>query len=841
MKTCARGRPADNISKIVHNPRGPNLPEIFLAFLVSKQCVAPKGWSEIMENRMSLRSIRSSLLTGAAIASLSTVAIADGWNSFIVFGDRTLDTGQYVSQDSVFLAPGEEIEGDGRLRNTNSVTGEGAGQPYSQLVSDALGFGVLNPSQPQTLDGIPTPESGFNYAATFYRSQDVLSSIVGTARTGSIRYRQGDDVRVTPGTSRPGLLNDPDRAANAWGALVLINGGVRDLRETADIDLTLQREVDLDNTEIVTNSGLRTSRATAAADNIAAGAAALSNAGAGLVVVTNALDVGAIPETPGDVGLVAQADAALVARETEAANAEAVANNAEMIASASASIAATAAVDAAAANQRVSDAQADPATTPALLAALRDIAATADNVAVDSEALATAQAATARERRLEADQVALTAHEVALRPQLDAAIADPTLIPTIRTAATDTFNARLTQNLQSIDGNIVLVDQRALFDRVIAEPEFFGLSAEFDQAVDCQSSNVLYPCNSVGAQTSEILFSNGIDLTTTGHQLAADQITALVSAPAALGGIAQVGISAARGISDAGRDQLSTEQTWTPGLAPWASGVASRVKLSDSNSGVQQEAGFFSGVAGLRYTFGSGFAVGGGLGYQKVTSPGEKSAVEYDGSGYFGTVFAGINSGPIFASATGTYGKVDFGGLDRVSQIGAARIINSADEDATVTGFTAEAGVRLVEYKVLRAGPIANFSHWSSEIDGYTENGWAATAVSVGDLEAKSTRAGLGAFLEAGKLVEGKGSVFRAKILYGYEFQDQTQTITVTPLGGNSVGSFSGLARGADKAPLEFGAEVVFGAGRVTTTLGYDGLFGDVSDHRFRIGASMPL
>lgn len=790
---------------------------------------------------MPLRPLRSSLLAGVALASLSTVAIADGWNSLIIFGDRITDTGQYVSQESVFLAPNSEVEGDGRLRNTNLVDSGGAGQPYSQLVSDALGFGPANPSQPQTLEGIPTPPSGYNYAATFYGSDDVLNSIIGTARTAGVNYRQGAETRTTPGTSRPGLLNDPERAANAWGALVLMNGGVRDLRKTADIDLNLAGAVELDTTEIVTSPGLRNARARQAADNIATGAAVLSGAGAELVVVSNAFDVGAIPETQGDVLLLDQADSALETRETEAATANTIATNAETIAANAASIAETAEANAEAARQRVADAQADPATTSAQLFTLRDQEEIAESIATDSVTLAETQAANAMQLRAASDAVALTAHELALRTQLNAAIADPTLIPTIRTAATNVFNAQLTQNLRSIDGNVVLIDQRALFDRVIAEPELFGLNPEFDQAVDCQFSDVLHPCNAVGGQPEELLFTNGVDLTTTGHQLAADQITALVTAPAALGGVPYVGISAGRGISDAGRDQLSNEQTWTAGLAPWVAGVASRVKLSDSNTGVQQEAGFFNGVAGLRYTFGSGFAIGGGLGYQKVTEPGEKSPVQYDGAGYFGTVFAGINSGPIFASATGTYGKIDFGGLDRVSRIGAARIVNSGDRDATVSGITAEAGVRLVEYDVLRAGPVANFSHWSSEIEGYAENGWAATAVSVGDLTAKSTRAGIGAFLEAGKLIEGKGSVFRAKILYGHEFQDRNQTVTVTPLGANSVGSFSALARGADRAPLEMGAEVVFGTGRVTTTFGYDGLFGDVSDHRFRIGASMPL
>jgi len=161
--------------------------------------------------------------------------------------------------------------------------------------------------------------------------------------------------------------------------------------------------------------------------------------------------------------------------------------------------------------------------------------------------------------------------------------------------------------------------------------------------------------------------------------------------------------------------------------------------------------------------------------------------------------------------------------------------------EGTVVGFTGEAGLRLVEYDILRAGPVANVSHWRSRADGYAENGWNVTAVSTGDLETVSTRAGLGAFLEAGNIIDGHGSVFRAQVLYGHEFGEETETGTVTPLGDNSLGSFSTSVRGVEKAPLEFGAEVVLGYGGFLTTFGYDGILGDVSDHRFRIGASMPL
>ncbi len=745
---------------------------------------------------MASRSLFRSLMTSVAFASLSTVALAEGWNGLVVFGGRNYDSGQFVSFESVFADEDDEI-GDGRQRATNRVSGGGRGTVVSQRVARSFGFGNPNPSQPQSFRDIPTPPEGYNYAATFHSTADILNSINGISSTSGINFRDQDGSTVSvPGVSRSGFLVDHERSGDAWGALVLIEGGTLDLRRTADVDFATDGTVDLRDSFISPVASLTNGIATNAAGNIVEGVRLLTDAGAGLVVLSNAYDVGNIPEVGGDNNGLPFLRAMISTREAEALAAATRAESAET----------AAALAVAAGNANASD----------LLDA-------------------------AYQARREARAAALTVNEITLRNQVDAAIADPTLLGTIRTTATDTYNAELLRGVRQLDGNIVLIDQRALFDAVIDDPARFGLSNEFDQANDCSFSQDLLPCNQVNNFSGDLLFSNGAELTEAGHQLAADQIVALVSAPAAFAGLPSVGISSGRSVSDAARDQLSREQTWIPGIAPFVAGTTSVVKLDPSRRFPQQDASFTSGVAGLKYVLPNGIAFGAAGGYQKVGSPGDKSAFEYDGDALVGTVFAGINSGPVFGNATATMGRVDYGDLTRVSRIGDARIRNTGNAEGMVQGVTAEAGLRLLQYDVLRAGPIANFSHWRSDIDGYSENGWEATAVRTDDLEITSTRAGLGMFLEASNMAEGQGASFRAKVLYGYEFSDDTQTTSVTPIGPSSVGSFSTQSRGTDDAPLELGAELVFGFGGIFTTLGYDGLFGDFNDHRFRVGASVPL
>ena len=794
---------------------------------------------------MASRTALRTLMTGAAIASLSTVAMADGWNSLIVFGGRDYDSGQFVSYESVF-SDGTTSLGDGRQRATNTTTeGDGGrGAVASQRVSEGLGFGATNPSQPQSYAGAGTPPEGWNYAALFHSSRDILDSITGTSTTGGITFSKDETTATSiPGVSRPGLLVDGTRNGDAWGALVLVGSAQRDLRGVADIDVRFDGDVDFEDSFIARDEATAIDRGTLAATNIATGVDALAGAGAGLVVVSNAYDTGTIPEVGGDNGLLAEADAQLTERETEASTSAAAAHVAIAVASAATTDAKAAEAARATLAHEYTYATVDPAVDAAALAALLARLKAATTAAADAATNAVTLATAATDATAEAVRLALTPNEIARRPEIDAALADPDLIRDRRSAATAAYNAELLRRLRGVnaDGNVLLVDQKALFDGVFADPARFGLSADVNQATSCASSTTLLPCNDVAVPVDQMLFLDGVQLTETGHQLVADQILSLLDAPATLSGIAAMGISSARGISDAGRDQVSREQTWKTGIAPFATGVASRVQLEGSDGFPQHDAGFYSGVAGVKYVVAPGLAVGAAAGYQKITGPGDNSSIEYDGGALLGTLFAGINTGPVFGSVTATYGKVDYDEVTRVSKIGAATIRNTGSTEGTVAGVTAEAGLRLVQYDILRGGPIANFSHWHSTVDGYAENGWAATSVSTGDLETTSTRAGVGVFMEAGMLMNGHGSLFRAKALYGHEFGDGTKSVSVTPNGPNSAGSFSAQGRGVDGAALEFGAEVVLGYGGFITTFGYDGILGDVSDHRFRIGASMPL
>lgn len=251
---------------------------------------------------------RAILLAGAATLSLSVAAYASEFSRVIVFGDRLVDAGQYVDSDTVFSDnPDEEVTTDGRGRFTNRGADGNTGHTWATLVSRNLGHGDTNPNQPQTLPNSPPVTRGTNYAAGFNDSADILDSINGTSVINGIRYSNGSEVRTVFGTTAPGLLNDPDREGWAVNSIVLMTGGARDIRSLADLDFEFDGSVTLSRSGLAEDQDEIEAVADTAADRISTGAILLRDAGAGLVVVTNLIDVGAIPEAEGDAARVSVA------------------------------------------------------------------------------------------------------------------------------------------------------------------------------------------------------------------------------------------------------------------------------------------------------------------------------------------------------------------------------------------------------------------------------------------------------------------------------------------------------------------------------------------------------
>ncbi len=711
---------------------------------------------------MATRHTRAMLMAGAATLSLSAAAFASEFGTIFVFGDRLTDAGQYVDSRTVFSdQSADEIETDGRGRFTNLQSDGNTGHTWSTLVSRNFGLGDTHPNQPQSLPNSPPVETGTNYAAGFNNAEEVLASINGTPRISGIIYSNGSEERIVPGTDGVSVLKDADRRALLADSLVMVNGGLLDVRLLANVERDLDGSIDLELSGL--EQDVREQRAVAhdAADDISRGATLLSDAGAGLVVVTNLMDSGKTPEVPGDFSIIEEA---------------------------------------------------------------------LDEVEAEIEEL-----------RSDFPGVDFTALEAEMRAPFEAMLANPEIIGEVRSNATDLYNARLASNLDG-KSNIVVIDQNALYQEILDNPQRFGLSADTNPGIDCFTDDVLYPCNATNAPLADQLFLNGLDITTTFHEMYADQITGVINAPVQVSGLPFTAIASGREVANAGRSQVTPERIARAGWAPFVSaGIGSSTwnELSGEGKHGSQR---ISGVGGVTYSFGNGIAVGAAAGYQNTSQAMSGTTIEIEGTSIYGSVFAGADVGHFFGNASVTVGSVDYDSVMRQTKIGNATFENTGQTDGSVFGASVEVGARALTSNMIAAGPIASLDHWSADIGAYNEDGWAATGVNYDTaLNASSTRASIGVFLEGGDLeYEPMPALFRVKALYTRELN--TDTLDVTARAQTMPNNtFTRKGRGAQPDSLNIGAQLSYDFGPAIASLNYDVRVGESDDHSGSIDISIPL
>ena len=703
---------------------------------------------------------RTALLAGVATMSLTAAALASEFSNVIIFGDRFVDSGQYVDPDAVF-PDGTNSRGDGRERFTNQLADGSEGFPWAPLVSRQLGHGLPAPSQPSIREGQQRPPAGQNFAAGFHFSDDIINSVNDRSVTSGVIYSSADDETATlAGTDRPGLLADPETAVLAKNSLVIMNGGSMDIRALANVERNLSEEVLVNRSSLFLDGEARNVIAMGAANNIANGALAMRDAGAGLVIVSNLMDQGALPESSADVRFAQQGIEQL--------------------------------------DQRLEEAR--------------------SNNPFFKESKEDAEA----------------------REMFATIVENPGLVAEFRTEGTNTFNARLAENLDGQNG-VVIIDQNKLVAEMFEDPGRFGLNTSINHSVDCLNDGILDGCNEVSGPIEDRFHTTGLELTTVAHKMLAEQVVSVVNAPVQYSGIPLTTIGMGRDVESAGRAQVVPERIARRGWKPFVSFGVGQSTLTDVSGEGNHGAFNASAVGGVTYSLGNGVAIGVAGGYQDIAEGESDVAIDYEGSGVYGTVFAGVDVGRVFGTATATVGSIDLDRVSRTTRIGAATFENGGESSAEVFGASLEVGVRALTYGTVNVGPIASVDHWSSEVDGYNEDGSSATAVNYDDIDADSTRASLGIFLEAGDLAdEDIPAAFRVKALYTREFDSDPITVSArTATSPNNT--FTREGRGAREDSMTVGAQITYDFGPVVGSLRYDARIGEDDEHSGRIDFSIPF
>ncbi len=191
------------------------------------------------------------------------------YSQLIIFGDSLSDSGQLPDTSSAFS--NSAFSSAWRSTNRKGPTyQDDSGEPYAavltQHLAERLGLEAL-PSTPALQGNLP---AGTNYAVSGYRTDQVLDSIITESQTIIPPGYSGAGLLLA---RRPGYLSefphaDPD-------ALYYLNGGGNDVFQG-----------------IITDQA----SAEAAARYLVSGVAALQDAGARVIIVSDLPDIGMTPE-----------------------------------------------------------------------------------------------------------------------------------------------------------------------------------------------------------------------------------------------------------------------------------------------------------------------------------------------------------------------------------------------------------------------------------------------------------------------------------------------------------------------------------------------------------------
>ncbi len=581
---------------------------------------------------------RHTLGIALLFAGLPALSSASPYSQLVIFGDSLSDSGQFpdlggATQDGLPT---------GGIRFTNRIGPDyidGRDEPYaavaSQRLAGRLGLQALpsTPVLPEELTGNP---DGTNYAVGGYRTDEVLASII--EEDGSVVERAGITLQ-----SRDGYLIDVPQVSAS--TLFYVNGGGNDILQGTITDQT---------------------SAAASASNLVAGVAALQQAGARYIIVSDLPDVGL---TPGSL--------------------------------------------------------------------YRDVRDSAS-------------------------------------------------------AASALFNAELDRQLLALGGNVIRLNNRALFSEMIADPARFGFDPNVAQMDVCFNGDQCQPDptwgqGNVSADPDKLIFYDGVHPTAAVQQISADYVYSLLAAPWEIGLLPEMALSGLNTHQQHLRSEWQADRGDWQTRGNWRSFTAATGQRRDFEEHLAVAPGESDTLGvnlGATYRLSERWRLGFALGLQEQSLEMHHSQSDYDLRGYLLSTFAQYRQKRLWADAGLTAGHLDYHDLQRRFDLGIAERIERGDTDGQLAAATLRLGYALGRRGSWQISPFVSADYVRVEIDAYREDGENSTALHYAEQTRDSKRLGVGleANLQLSRSIQLFGEVARER-----EYEDEPQTLR---MGLNSMPGF---------------------------------------------------
>lgn len=318
------------------------------------------------------------------------------------------------------------------------------------------------------------------------------------------------------------------------------------------------------------------------------------------------------------------------------------------------------------------------------------------------------------------------------------------------------FNAELASRLQAQGGNYVLVNNRLLLAEVRAELAAFGFDPNVAQTAVCfDPSSSTAPClpdptyslGGTAPDPSRLMFNDGVHPTAAVHQISADYLYSIISAPWEVSLLPEMGRSALRAHLQQLDNELSAQRGDWQAVGAWRTFIQGGYNRPEYDGYGGGDGSGLSLSLGVTQRLSETWLAGVSLGLAENSLELGRNDSDYDMRSYLATAFARYEQQRLFADFSLSVGYLDYHDLKRTFALGITERAEKGDTEGTLWGAAAKAGFNLMQPgDQLQFGPFIGASYQKVDVDGYSEQGTRSTALSYHDRELKSLRLSLGLF-----------------------------------------------------------------------------------------------
>ena len=416
------------------------------------------------------------------------------------------------------------------------------------------------------------------------------------------------------------------------------------------------------------------------------------------------------------------------------------------------------------------------------------------------------------------------------------------------TGLTLTFNNTLNAGLAKAGVNIIPVNTYAMLNEIIADPGRYGFTNVTDPACTGSSFGCL-PAGTPGATSTyqpgtdkTYLFADGVHPTTTAHAELAQYAESIIAAPGEMSLLGEAPLQIDQSLNRSITNQATNSLAGTPGngLRLWASYDYAHQRLdaqvnSPKSSNDINTLNIGADIhpsdamtAGLAFT----------AGQQKDDFAGNAGGFKLQDLLATGYVMWGWDQA--YFGAIGSFGHLGYSGIHRNIPIGPTVRYESGSTSGSHTALALTGGW-WIHFGDWRTGPYADLSWQHAHVNGYSEYGSDATAMTFGEQDRHALIGTLGWQL-TGDLQTAGGTMLHpfARVAWNHDNDADPRDVSTGLVTMAGTFALPGFAPDKNWGSAGIGLAADF-THNFSGWVGYDGRFSDSSQRidSLNIGAKL--